>query len=718
MVNQWLPSLQHFHYMVYWIAFFAAFLETALLVGLMIPGSTILLLLGAYAAGGNADFMGLWWFAITGAILGDNLNYFLGRHYGHRWVERGFWFVKPHHLQPARRFFDAHGGKSVFLGRFIPSVKELIPFVAGTVGMRQRTFMLLNILGAMGWGLEWLGAGYLFAQSLNIAQLWLPRVGLLLLLLFVVYLLFWGLQRLMIRYGQSVLGFTLSVWRSIRTAIIHNADVQALVKKHSRFFGFIKIRLDRSHFYGLTLTLLGLSFLYVLVLFGGIVEDLISADPIVFLDKNVAQMISVFRTPEILQLFTWITELGNIKFILPLLLLISAALFVVGRGLLIVPLLTSLIGSFGFTQLGKIAFQRPRPAEAVLLEQSYSFPSGHATLAVGFYGVLVYLLIRHSAKWKVQVRYFFAGALLILLIGLSRIIVGVHYLSDVWAGYLVGAMWLIISISMTEWLVSINRVGFKAKVTAQKQWTVVALLASAVIYYLVFAALYQPPMAPKTTLQTVELNKPLVNELQQTNLQYSNTILGKAEQPIGVAIITQDDNSLYAQLEQAGWQSARKISLQNTWQMLLNPNSLSNTSLSPVFWNNHINDIAFVYSASDKPSSLKNTLRLWRTSYRIQGARVYVGITRHQSGTFWRVFHTVNTDIDASKEDLLSTLQQAGVVKATCNMDFVRPMTGKYFISGSFFSKGKLTLLDLMPTPLNNPNLCPDVSTSTTKGAP
>jgi len=689
-------------------------LETALLLGLMIPGSTVLLLLGAYAAGGNADFMGLWWFAVTGAILGDNLNYFLGRRYGQRWVERGFWFVKAHHLQPAQHFFDTHGGKSVFLGRFIPSVKELIPFVAGTVGMRQRTFMLWNILGAMGWGLEWLGAGYLFAQSLNIAQLWLPRLGLLLLLLFVIYLLVWGLQRLVIRYGQSVLCFSLSVWRSIRSAIIHNADVQALVKKHPHFFGFIKTRLDRTHFYGLTLTLLGLSFLYVIVLFGGIVEDLISIDLIVYLDKHVAQLVSVFRTPEILQFFIWVTELGNFKLILPIFLLISAALFVVGRGIMLVPLLTSLIGSFGFTQLGKIAFQRPRPVEAVLLEQSYSFPSGHATVAVGFYGFLVYLLIRHTSTWKVQVRYFFTGTLLILLIGLSRIIVDVHYLSDVWGGYLVGAMWLIISISLTEWLVSINCVDFKANTTTQKQRTVAALLASAVIYYLGFATLYQPALAPKATLQTVELKTPLINELQQQDLQYSHTVVGKAEQPIGVVIITQDDNSLYAQLDQAGWQSARKISLQNVWQNILKPNSLSNTSLSPVFWNDHINEFAFVYSASNKPPSMKNTLRLWRTLYRIQGARVYVGITRHQSGTFWRIFHTVNTDIDASKEDLLSTLQHADVLKATCKLDFVKPMTGKYFISGSFFSKGKLTLLDLMPTPLNNPNFCPDVSAGTT----
>jgi len=736
LVNQWLPSLQHFHYLVYWVAFFAALLETAFLLGLMIPGSTVLLLLGAYAAGGNADFMGLWWFAVTGAILGDNLNYFLGKRYGKHWVERGFWFIKPHHFQPAQHFFDTHGGKSIFLGRFIPSVKELIPFVAGTVGMRQRTFMLWNILGAMGWGLEWLGAGYLFAQSLNIAQLWLPRFGLLLLLLFVIYLLIWGLQRLVIRYGQSVLGFMLSVWRSVRDAVAHNSDVQKLVGKHPHFFGFVHQRLDRTHFTGLSLSLLVLSFVYVLILFGGIIEDLLTTDPIIHLDRHIAELVSVFRTPEVLRLFVWVTQLGNVWFVVPAIILIGTALYVAKRGVLFFPLLVSVLGSSGFTALGKLAFERARPTQAVLLEQSYSFPSGHATLAVAFYGFLVYLLIRFSHTWTRRVHLFIVGMVLTFLLGLSRIVLDLHYLSDVLGGYLVGAMWLIIGISVTEWLISTGRASFQTvsgnhshlgnihNNEKYRKWTSMALLGVVIVYFAGFAALYQPIHTPNQDTPVQELRQPLANALHSKNLQYTSTLLGSPEQPIGVAILAENDNALLQKLRWAGWQTAQKFNLKQLLQEVLKPDSLSNISLAPVFWNGQINDFALVQASEvskqdtnkGRPPAMKNTLRIWKSPYRIQGATVYLGVSRDFNGTFWRVFHSVNADIDASKSDLIASLQNTTqkvpqsqvhkIPQAVCEVDFVAPLTGRFFISGTFFTHGKLTLLNLTPVPVKSPYFC------------
>ena len=73
--NSILPSIEHFRLLGYWVAFFAAFLETALVIGLLLPGSTLLLLLGALSATGHLDFAGILWFAVAGAILGDNLNF-------------------------------------------------------------------------------------------------------------------------------------------------------------------------------------------------------------------------------------------------------------------------------------------------------------------------------------------------------------------------------------------------------------------------------------------------------------------------------------------------------------------------------------------------------------------------------------------------------------------------------------------------------------------
>ena len=190
-----LPAIEHIHLLGYAAAFLVALLETVIVVGLFLPGSTLLLLLGALAAHGALDFADLLGFAVAGAVAGDNVNYWLGQRYGHQWRRDGVWRLSPAHFAQARRLFDRHGAKSVFLARFIPSMKEIAPLVAGTVGMRHRSFMLWNVLGAIGWGLQWIGAGYVFGHSLKLAQVWMSRAGIALVAVLLAVWLLWLLQR-------------------------------------------------------------------------------------------------------------------------------------------------------------------------------------------------------------------------------------------------------------------------------------------------------------------------------------------------------------------------------------------------------------------------------------------------------------------------------------------------------------------------------------------
>ncbi len=131
LLNHIIPSVEHFRAGGYWLAFFAALLETTAGIGLILPGSTVILLLGALSARGFLDLGDLIWFAVFGAIIGDNVNYYLGRRFGAQWFKNGIWFIKPHHLEKSRHFMDTHGAKSIFLGRFVPSLKEVMPFIAG-----------------------------------------------------------------------------------------------------------------------------------------------------------------------------------------------------------------------------------------------------------------------------------------------------------------------------------------------------------------------------------------------------------------------------------------------------------------------------------------------------------------------------------------------------------------------------------------------------------
>jgi len=311
-----LPSLEHFHLAGYWVAFFAALLETTVGIGLLLPGSTIILFLGALSARGYLDIGDLIWFAVLGAILGDNINYYLGKRYGAKWIEKGFWFFKSNHIEKTKNFMEAHGAKSVFLGRFIPSVKEIVPFIAGSVKMNKRTFMFWNILGAVGWGFEWVLAGVLFAQSLNLAELWLSRAGLFFAFIVIIIAILYFFKWLIIKKGKQFWFIAASLWQSIIAAVINNEHVALWINKHPRLVSFLRARLDTGVFSGLTLSIFTLAFIYVLALFAGVVEDLITSDPIIAADIRIAHLVVVFRTDALTNIFTWITMLGKSQVIL------------------------------------------------------------------------------------------------------------------------------------------------------------------------------------------------------------------------------------------------------------------------------------------------------------------------------------------------------------------------------------------------------------------
>lgn len=689
-----LPSIEHFHLLGYWVAFFAALLETTLVIGLLLPGSTVLLLLGALSANGHLDFGTLLWFAIAGAALGDNLNYWLGLRYGSQWTRNGAPFLTRDHFEQTSRFFERHGAKSVFLGRFIPGVKEIAPFVAGTVGMRRRTFMLWNVLGAVGWGLQWVGGGYLFGQSLNLAQAWMSRAGLVLIAMLFVCVLLWLLQRFVVREGYAILRLAVSLGRSIKMALGRNPHMRRLVRRHPAAIRFLAQRFDRSSFHGLPLTVLMLAFVYVLALFAGTVEDVVTSDPIVALDHAAAQLIAAFRTPLVVASCLWITTLGEPPVVGAVLVMASLMALLTKRKYVIAGLLASSLGAASFSMLGKLTFQRPRPIEAVLLESSYSFPSGHATIAVAFYGFLGYLLIRSATRWKNRANVFFATATLILLIGLSRIVLGVHYLSDVWAGFLVGALWLIVGISLTEWLSASGRIVWRAPVDHRRSAAAIGLVAGAAIGLIGYASSRTLPVMATPPETITRINRPFEDTLLANRLSTTATVLGEPEQPLTFAIAAPSADALSSRLVQAGWMPADRPTPENLLRLARQGMNYATAPLAPAFWNNRMNDLAFERPRQRAQGKTIVTLRVWHTSYRLGADQVFVGVTREYDSMRWGILHTLLPDVDAAAEYLVESVRSSSQSADICQRPFVPPMIGAYQMGARFFTRGHLWLIN------------------------
>jgi len=183
------------HIIAYLLVLFFALFETIIGVGLLFPGSSLVLLMGALARIGYFDIRYLIPFAAMGALIGDNINFSIGRMVGKKVFDKGFWFIQAKHFKQGEAFFQKHGAKSVLIGRFIPSIKEIVPLVAGALKMKRRKFMFWNTLGVIGWGMEWTLAGYFFAHTLYIARRYLHNFGLAISCLFFLVLSIYFIRR-------------------------------------------------------------------------------------------------------------------------------------------------------------------------------------------------------------------------------------------------------------------------------------------------------------------------------------------------------------------------------------------------------------------------------------------------------------------------------------------------------------------------------------------
>jgi len=173
-INLLLPQLMaSFGHWIYIGLFGLIFIETGLVVFPFLPGDSMLFLSGSLAAmsGSGLNIGLLVVMLILAAILGDGCNFELGKRYGHRLLNNRLLkrLFKPSRLQMTEQFFEKHGPAAIFLGRFVPVVRTLVPFTAGMTGMRYRSFAIFNCLGAVSWILVTLGTGYLFG-NISIVQ--------------------------------------------------------------------------------------------------------------------------------------------------------------------------------------------------------------------------------------------------------------------------------------------------------------------------------------------------------------------------------------------------------------------------------------------------------------------------------------------------------------------------------------------------------------------
>ncbi len=212
---------------------------------------------------------------------------------------------------------------------------------------------------------------------------------------------------------------------------------------------FLRARFSLEGYLGLHLTMGALVLMLCAFIFGNIAEDVVTADKITMLDLQVSQWFHSHATPPLTRFMLWVTHLHSTLGILALSLLLAIYwMRIKAWDWLLTLVLTVPVGML-LNLLLKSIFQRTRPIFDVplLTLSSYSFPSGHAAGATLFYGVLAAWLIGTTTSWRWRVFIATLATLMVALVGLSRIYLGVHYLSDVLAAVAASSGWLAFSLT-------------------------------------------------------------------------------------------------------------------------------------------------------------------------------------------------------------------------------------------------------------------------------
>lgn len=234
--------------------------------------------------------------------------------------------------------------------------------------------------------------------------------------------------------------------------LVRQPPVMRLRQRYPKAATFITDRFNTNYFVGLPLTLIVLAVLLNLVLLSNLAESVVEAEWVVQVDKRLNDLLYSIRSEWVSRVFYTITWLGDRQAVFVLGGLATIVLLLRRRWAAIIAFWVAMGGAGLSVRFGKKIISRDRPVQdmAYYIVDHFSFPSGHSTTAIALIGMLVYFLYRQQEAPLLRRLMVVVGTILVMMVGFSRMYLGVHYFSDVLAGFLLGGLWLLVGISIVE----------------------------------------------------------------------------------------------------------------------------------------------------------------------------------------------------------------------------------------------------------------------------
>jgi membrane protein DedA with SNARE-associated domain/membrane-associated phospholipid phosphatase len=410
-----------------------AFLETGAFVGLVAPGEFTVLLGGAVAFQGEISLPVIIAVTWVSAFAGDTVSFLLGAHLGREFLVRhGERFrITPERLQTVERYFARYGGRTILIGRFIGLVRALAPFIAGSSRLPYRNFAPYSILGTGLWSIALILIGYFFARSLNTVTDIVGK-GLLVfgIVVGVVVALVVAYRFLREPKNRRRVVAEMEKRRALRPLVV-------LGRRLRPQFAFLGRRLTPGGL-GLEFTTLlaVLSVgLFVLIAYWSVVVGDPGPTPG---DQTAYDMAHDLQADWLTDVAKVLTTLGSGWVTIPITVLAAIALAAWRRWMEFWALVIGMTLTVALVPEIKGWTDRPRPPDPVISVGGSAFPSGHAAQATVYTWLAVTLALRVVPGITRRSMVIAAGIVLTVLIGLTRVYLRVHWLSDVSSAWALG----------------------------------------------------------------------------------------------------------------------------------------------------------------------------------------------------------------------------------------------------------------------------------------
>jgi undecaprenyl-diphosphatase len=420
-----------------------AFLETGAFIGLVAPGETTVIVGGLVAGQGQISLMVLIAIVWTCAVLGDVTSYALGRRLGRDFMVRHGERVKitEDRLQQVEGFFERRGGMTILIGRFIGLVRAIAPFVAGASRMPLRKFLPYDVLGAGLWATTFCVLGYVFWRSFDQLTAWVSRglfafglaVAIVVAIVFLV-----RLQRSPQLQARTRAWIAAQLERPLLRPIAPylragwNRVVRPAARASEAPARFVWNRFTPGELGLEVTTLLALAAVgaFTFMLLGSALDE----RSLLVGDRPAAEIADELYSEPVKDVMVRVTALGALPAAGAI--LAATAVWAVVRRRLVdaVVLPVGLLLTWLVVDVAKAAYDRPRPGGSHVATDGMAYPSGHAAYAVAWVACAV-VLVRGGSGFAGRFAAVTAAVVLAAVVGLTRVYLRAHHLSDVEAGW-------------------------------------------------------------------------------------------------------------------------------------------------------------------------------------------------------------------------------------------------------------------------------------------